>query len=83
MRDVQREYNELNSAKTAATEPDTLALIDYRVRELLDDPRLPSEPASHLSAQGLNEMGPPKTGPSTTPGARPRRYFSSTTTGLE
>ena len=83
MRDVQREYNELNSAKQAASEPGTLALVDYRVRELLDDPSLPAEPATHLSSQGLNEAGPRKTGPTTVPGARPRRYFSSTTTGLE
>jgi hypothetical protein len=83
MRDVQREYNELNSAKTAASTPETLALVDYRVRELLDDPNLPAEPATHLSGQGLNEAGPMKTGPTTVPGARPRRYFSSTTTGLE
>lgn len=83
MRDVQREYNELNSAKTAASDPATLALVDYRVRELLDDPNLPAEPATHLSSQGLNEAGPQKTGPTTVPGARPRRYFSSTTTGLE
>jgi hypothetical protein len=83
MRDVQREYTELNTAKSAASSPEALAVIDYRVRELLDDPNLPSEPGSHLAGQGFNSQGPAKTGPSTQPGARPRRYFSSTTTGLE
>lgn len=83
MRDVQREYNELNTAKTAASSPETLAIIDYRVRELLDDPTLPAEPSTHLAGQGFNVDGPMKTGPNNKPGARPRRYFSSTTTGLE
>ena len=84
LRDVQREYNELVTAKTAASNPATLALIDYRVRELLDDPSLPPEPMSHLAGQGMETM-PAMTGsPSTvTAGSRPRRYFSSTITGLE
>ena len=85
MRDVQREYNELNTAKSAASTPETLALIDYRVRELLDDPSLPAEPESHLASQNYSKEGPTKTGPTpdATTGARPRRFFSSTTTGLE
>jgi hypothetical protein len=83
MRDVQREYNELVTAKNAASSQEALAVIDYRVRELLDDPSLPEEPASHLTSQGFTPIGPQKTGPSTTPNSRPRRYFSSTTTGLE
>lgn len=83
MRDVQREYNELNTAKAAASDPQTLALIDYRVRELLDDPNLPAEPSTHLAGQGFSGEGPQKTGPTTQPGARPRRYFATTTTGLE
>jgi hypothetical protein len=91
MRDVEREYRELNLAKTAATSPEAMAVIDYRVRELLDDPNLPEEPASHLVSQGLPASGPVKTGPvdplpamnTTNPTARPRRYFSTTTTGLE
>jgi len=91
MRDVEREYRELNLAKTAATSPEAIAVIDYRVRELLDDPNLPEEPASHLVSQGLPAAGPVKTGPVdplpafniTNPSLRPRRYFSTTTTGLE
>jgi hypothetical protein len=91
MRDVEREYRELNLAKTAATSPEALAVIDYRVRELLDDPNLPEEPISHLEAQGLSKAGPMKTGPVdplpafnlTNPSLRPRRYYSTTTTGLE
>jgi len=83
IRDIQREYNELVTAKSAATSPEAIAVIDYRVRELLDDPNLPDEPATHLEAQGYNTQGPQKTGPSIVSGARPRRYFSSTTTGLE
>jgi hypothetical protein len=83
MRDVQREYTELVTAKSAATDPATLSLIDYRVRELLDDPNLPSEPVTHYASQGIPAQGPLKTGPTTNPSARPRRYFSSTTTGLE
>jgi hypothetical protein len=83
IRDIQREYTELVTAKSAATSPEAMAVIDYRVRELLDDPNLPSEPETHLTAQGWATQGPQKTGPSTAPNARPRRYFSSTTTGLE
>ena len=91
MRDVEREYRELNLAKSAATSPEAIAVIDYRVRELLDDPNLPQEPETHLEAQGLADSGPIRTGPvdplpaanSTNPALRPRRYFSTTTTGLE
>jgi hypothetical protein len=83
IRDIQREYNELVTAKSAATSPEAIAVIDYRVRELLDDPNLPDEPATHVTSQGYNTQGPQKTGPSTQVNARPRRYFSSTTTGLE
>ena len=83
MRDVQREYTELVTAKSAASDPATLSLIDYRVRELLDDPNLPLEPVSHYASQGIPAQGPLKTGPTANPNARPRRYFSSTTTGLE
>jgi hypothetical protein len=83
IRDIQREYNELVTAKNAATSPEAIAVIDYRVRELLDDPNLPDEPATHVLAQGYSSAGPQKTGPSSQAGARPRRYFSSTTTGLE
>lgn len=84
MRDIQREYNELVSAKNACSSPEALAVIDYRVRELLDDPNLPAEPETHLSAQGFRPEGPQKTGPgNTATNPRPRRYFSSTTTGLE
>jgi len=86
IRDIQREYNELVTAKSAASSPEALQVIDYRVRELLDDPTLPAEPITHVAAQGFSAEGPQKTGPapqgsSTT--LRPRRYFSSTTTGLE
>ena len=84
IRDVQREYNELVSAKNAASEPATMALIDYRIRELLDDPNLPPEPASHLAGQGIEQPPTPTGSPtSVSPGLRPRRYFSSTITGLE
>lgn len=83
MRDVQREYNELNTAKQAASSPEALAVIDYRVRELLDDPSLPAEPTTHLTSQGFNEAGPAKTGPTTGSAVRPRRYFATTTTGVE
>jgi len=83
-RDVQREYTELVTAKTAATDPATLALIDYRVRELLDDPNLPPEPQTHLSGQGIDTQPMPVGAPTTNTAAlRPRRYFSSTVTGLE
>ena len=82
IRDVQREYTELNTARSAASSPEVLAVIDYRLRELLDDPSLPPEPITHITAQGFTEAGPKLTGPAA-PGTRPRRYFSSTTTGLE
>lgn len=84
IRDIQREYNELVTAKSAASSPETLAVIDYRVRELLDDPNLPAEPVTHVVAQGYGREGPMKTGPLPEGSTlRPRRYFSSTTTGLE
>jgi len=83
IRDVQREYNELNTAKSASSSPAVTDVIDYRLRELLDDPSLPAEPATHLAGQGFSEAGPQKTGPTTNKSSRPRRYFSSTTTGLE
>ena len=82
IRDVQREYTELNTAKSAASSPEVLSVIDYRLRELLDDPQLPAEPITHVTAQGFTAEGPQKTGPQSA-GQRPRRYFSSTTTGLE
>jgi hypothetical protein len=82
VRDVQREYTELGTAKQAASSPEVTAVIDYRLRELLDDPNLPPEPISHVTAQGYSPAGPQKTGPQPA-GVRPRRYFSSTTTGLE
>jgi hypothetical protein len=91
MRDIEREYRELNLAKTAATSPEAMSVVDYRVRELLDDPNLPLEPITHLVSQGYTAQGPVKTGPvdplpadnTTNPALRPRRYYSTTNTGLE
>jgi hypothetical protein len=37
--DVGNEYQQLQSAKATATTPDAIAVIEYRLRELLDDPR--------------------------------------------
>jgi len=37
--DVGNEFQQLQSAKTTATTPDAIAVIEYRLRELLDDPR--------------------------------------------
>jgi len=54
VRDVQREATELSTAKAAATDPQVLALIDYRIRELLDDPTL-KEGGSAAAAAGYEE----------------------------
>lgn len=42
VRDTQREYQQLASAKSAATSPEAIRIIDFRLRELLEDPSLPS-----------------------------------------
>jgi hypothetical protein len=44
IRDQQREFSELATAKSAATSPEALAVIDFRVRELLEDPTLTYTP---------------------------------------
>jgi hypothetical protein len=41
VRDTQREYQQLAAAKSAATSPETIRIIDFRLRELLEDPTLP------------------------------------------
>ena len=41
IRDVQREYQQLATAKSAATSPEAIRVIDFRLRELLEDPSLP------------------------------------------
>jgi hypothetical protein len=45
IRDKNREFEELNSAKTAATSPAVLAVIDYKLMEALDE-----EPEEIMSA---------------------------------
>lgn len=42
VRDLQREFQQLQVAKSAATSPEAIAVIDFRLRELLEDPRLPN-----------------------------------------
>jgi hypothetical protein len=37
--DTGNEFQQLQSAKATATTPDAIAVIEYRLRELLDDPR--------------------------------------------
>jgi hypothetical protein len=54
IRDIQREANELVTARQAATSPEVFALIDYRIRELLDDPTL-EESGSASAAEGYEE----------------------------
>ena len=41
IRDDAREFSQLSSAKSAATSPEALAIIDFRLREMLEDPTLP------------------------------------------
>ncbi len=41
IRDDQRQYQQLGQAKSAATSPEALAIIDFRIREMLEDPTLP------------------------------------------
>ena len=40
VRDTLREYQELTQAKSAATSAEALEIIDFKLRKLLDDPRL-------------------------------------------
>jgi hypothetical protein len=40
IRDNQREFQELATAKSAATSPEALAIVDFRLREALEDPTL-------------------------------------------
>jgi Phage portal protein, SPP1 Gp6-like len=56
MKDVQREYTQLQTAKAAATGPEVFQVIDYRLRELLDDPSLPEE-GTQMAAAGYEEQG--------------------------
>jgi hypothetical protein len=56
MRDTQREYTELQTAKSAATDPSVFQIIDYRLKQLMEDPRLP-EPGTELAAAGYEEAG--------------------------
>jgi hypothetical protein len=44
IRDQQREFTQLASAKSAATSPEAFAIIDFRLREMLDDPTLTMMP---------------------------------------
>ena len=40
IRDNHREFQELATAKSAATSPEALAIVDFRLREALEDPTL-------------------------------------------
>jgi len=44
IRDQQREFTQLASAKSAATSPEAFAIIDFRLREMLEDPTLTMMP---------------------------------------
>lgn len=46
IRDDQREFSQLAQAKSASTSPEALAIVDFRVRELLEDPTLTMVPES-------------------------------------
>jgi hypothetical protein len=39
IRDVGSEFEQLQKAKSTATSPDALAVVDFRLRKMLDDPR--------------------------------------------
>jgi hypothetical protein len=64
IRDDSREFSQLAAAKSAATAPETLRIIDFRVRELLEDPTLyqtaelgpdeDTEPEMELSADSVS-----------------------------
>jgi hypothetical protein len=61
VRDTQREYQQLTQAKSAATSPEALAIIDFRLREMLEDPTLmmmPETPEME-SAMEMEAMMPP------------------------
>ena len=40
IRDEHREFQQLATAKSAATSPEALAIVDFRLREILEDPTL-------------------------------------------
>lgn len=40
LRDSDREFSHLQQARSAATSPEALAIIDFRLREMLEDPSL-------------------------------------------
>lgn len=44
IRDEHREFQQLASAKSAATSPEALRIIDFRLREILEDPTLTYTP---------------------------------------
>ena len=44
IRDQQREFAQLAQAKSAATSPEALRIVDFRVREMLEDPTLTTQP---------------------------------------
>jgi hypothetical protein len=56
MRDVQREATELSTVKSAATDAAVFQLVDYRLRELLNDPRLEMS-STQAAASGYEEAG--------------------------
>jgi hypothetical protein len=75
IRDQQREFSELATAKSAATSPEALAVIDFRVRELLEDPTLTYVPEPpEVESEGEEEAVMPVQGaqehPVTTPETR-------------
>jgi hypothetical protein len=52
IRDIDNEYEQLQKAKQAATSPDALAVVDFRLRKMLDDPRYEYE---HESTEDMAE----------------------------
>jgi hypothetical protein len=59
IRDLQREFQQLNTAKTAATDPRVLAVIDHEIIELLgEDPDLVLTTQEYLPAEQLPATEP-------------------------
>ena len=64
IRDDAREFSQLAAAKSASTSPEALRIVDFRVRELLEDPTLyltpepgpemETEPEEELSADAVS-----------------------------
>jgi len=55
IRDEHREFQQLATAKSAASSPEALAIVDFKLREILEDPTLTYQPEQPEVASELEE----------------------------